>query len=141
MRRSNGGYFAYAFHKQGEPQYDKSKPDLFVVGSVWQGRTEETKPQGERRQIDLVITARNGKTFRADVRAGKGVLRVVEGTVEKGVIKWQDKPIKGERSVRGHPTTGEINGTRIEALFSGLGVTSKPVEGFVALEYLPPDKK
>jgi hypothetical protein len=127
--------FCYAFHKQGEPQYNPKTPDLFVPGSMWKGRIQETKPGNGKLTITLVVAERNGKTFRAEVRNGTGkvVLRVVEGTIEKSAIKWQDGP-KTPMGSRGQPTAGEINGTRIEALFAGTSVTRRPVEGFVTLE-------
>ncbi|OWK45775.1 hypothetical protein FRUB_02106 [Fimbriiglobus ruber] len=149
FRNSNEreGTLHYAFHRHGEPQYDPAKPDLFVAGSVWTGKTGVTAPKGVVRDLNFIVTSRSGAAFKAEVRSGTIVVRTIEGSVANGKIEWKDVPQKGVRS-HGPPVAGEINGTRIEGTYSESptaparpGRPAKAAEGFVSLEYNPPPEK
>jgi hypothetical protein len=74
--------------------------ERFVKGSVWRGAG-----------LDLVILARDGDTFRGELRSGGRRMRLIEGNVAKEGVTWQGA--RGESNPGGY-NVGVFQGNRIQ---------------------------
>ena len=124
---------------------DDTKPTTspFVVGSVWQGTEKVTKPSPQTTNWKLIVTSRDGESFKADLvwldQSATQVFRRIEGTLKAdGSMVWHGAA--GERRP-GHPHAGTLKGDQIDARISGNLAGTAAAEGTLTLKRIEPGKE
>jgi len=111
--------------------------DLFQPGSVWKGASTSAQPVVQTHAAELIVTERNGTTYKAKFLVGR-VSRDVVGTVSNGNITWAGAP--GSPNP-GHFHVGVIVGKKLSVRYSGTSPTGVVGSGKMVLDYIGQDKK
>jgi GYF domain 2 len=121
-----------------EPTLKPGSSDLLVKGSVWQGALHQWLPNVQPVMgMSLVVTEREGNTYKGELLLNGKRLRLVVGTVEAGVIEWHGAPGQPRP---GHLNKGAINGGKLEVFVNGESGGQR-LAAATLLEVVRPDKR